>query len=296
MSTSVIVYTGSNSYNLTDGSLSWRIVDDGLAMAPIRRLEERGPLQHGVTDVGFRLDPRVFHLTLKTQGSTLAALYNNRAQLINIFKPMPSTPFSIRYVLDNGAIRQIDCNLNSEMKMDEKDREGFLQVCVLTFRAPDPCFYDPGQQNITWGNTVGSQLAVPLSVPLQISSNLAINQTYPLNYQGTFPAYPVITLKGPIKDPVIWNFTTGEKLSFAGYSVPGGFTYTIDTRYGYKTVYDQNGVNRLGQLSSDSNLATFHLEVDPLAPSGINGILIEGSGLNSNSSATLSYYTRYLGM
>ena len=37
---------------------------DGIGMAPVRRLTQKGPMQDGVTDLGYRLDPR--HVTLQT--------------------------------------------------------------------------------------------------------------------------------------------------------------------------------------------------------------------------------------
>jgi hypothetical protein len=86
-------------------------------MPPIRRLSEQGPVQHGDTDLGFRLDARLFALTLRTaQNQTIAQLYDNRKQIINIFKPLSGLPVQLRYILPNGDIRQIDCNIRVSYK------------------------------------------------------------------------------------------------------------------------------------------------------------------------------------
>ena len=318
MSTVVTALVGPNSYNLSDGTISWRILDDGLAMPGFHRLEERGPLQNGTTDVGFRLDPRVLHLTLKTQGTSIGDLYNRRKALINIFKPLANLPISLRYTLDNGDVRQIDCNL-SDFKMDEKDREGFMQTAQVTLRANEPTWYDPTPRAVTF---TSAYYGVNPYFPLSISSGSfgaisftpsvnVFNSIIPVTYGGNVPVNPVITLTGPITNPTIYNYLTGEKLSFEGYKIPTGQTWTIDTRYGYKTVTDGNGVNQLGKLSYDSNLASFHLEVDPILANGLNLLAVNGSDLSAQvafssgsysgtttvyAQAQISYFNRYIGL
>jgi phage-related protein len=88
----------------------------------------------------------------------------------------------------------------------------------------------------------------------------------------------------------ITNTTTGDKLDFTGSTIGTGTVYTIDTRYGYKTVTDGAGANQLSKLTTDSNLATFRL-----IP-GDNSINVTGTGLDSNSKIVLQYNTRYIGV
>jgi hypothetical protein len=215
MSTIVTALVGPNSYNLTDGAISWRILDENLAMAPIRRLKERGPLQHGATDLGFRLDPRPFVLTLKTQGTSQADLRNRRKTLINIFKPLASIPIKLRYDLDNGDVRQIDCYVaGGGLQMNERDREGFLQTAIVNLEAADPTFYDPTLQTVSFGLSAAA-FTVPMVIPLNVGSN-NINQSRAVTYAGTWPVNPVIQVVGPITNPIILNQTTGEKISFFG--------------------------------------------------------------------------------
>jgi hypothetical protein len=294
MGTVVYALVGQNIYNLTDGSISWRIADDNLASPTINRLEENGPLQHGVTDLGFRLGARIFHLTLKTQGTTMATLINQRKQLIDIFKPVTATPIKLLYVFDNGDQRQIDCYAtgDSAIKMDEQDREGYMQTAVITLKAPDPCFYDPIQQSVTFGNPVAGGLQIPMGVAVTIGQQL-LNQITPINYMGTFISYPVITIQGPITSPIISNLTTGENISF--YGLISG-TAIIDCRPGYKTVTDGNGNNLFYLLSDNTNLATFHLEPSPVAYQGNNLFYFYAVYVNASSAITVNWYSRYLGV
>jgi hypothetical protein len=75
---------------------------------------------------------------------------------------------------------------------------------------------------------------------------------------------------GPITSPVITNAITGDKLDFTGTTIVGGASYTIDCRYGQKTVVDSAGANQISKLTSDSDLSTFCLLPDPDAPGGAN--------------------------
>ncbi len=297
MSTVLTAIVGPNSYNLTDGTYSWRVMDDNLASPPVRRLEERGPLQHGVTDVGFRLDPRVFTLTLVLVGDTMSALNTLRKNLINIFKPLSSTPIKLNYALDNGDVRQIDCYLAGSLNMGGQGLNGYYsQTVAVQLKAPDPTFYDPTGVSINYGiTTSGGTGSIPMAIP-QIVGSPTVNQTTAISYTGTWPVNPTIIIKGPLTNPVITNLTTNEKLDLTGAVLISSDTYTIDTRYGYKTIKDQAGVNKISLLSSDSNLATFHLDVDPVAPSGINNIKVVGSAAGASTQVYLQFNTRYIGL
>jgi hypothetical protein len=297
LATQIRAKVNTTIYNLTDGTIGYRLLDEGLAMAPIRRLSERGPLQHGTTDLGFRLDPRKFMLTLTTPPAAgLDVLYNNRKTLINIFKPLTTIPIQIEYTLANGDVRQLDCFVDGDFRIDETDRQGFMQKVGISLMAPDPTFYDPTPQTLSFILPVGTNpTTVPLAVPMYVGST-NINQTTAFPYVGTWQTNPVITITGPISSPVITNQTTGEKLDFTGTLILNGDVWTIDTRYGYKTVKDSSGNNQIAALSDDSNLSTFHLDVDPVAAGGINNINITNGAATQYTSVVLSFYNRYIGI
>ena len=76
---------------------------------------------------------------------------------------------------------------------------------------------------------------------------------------------------------------------------------TFDLSYGVKTVLNQNGTNLIGSLSTDSDLATFHLTPDAevtanTANDGLNPISVTGTNLNEDSALMLKWYTRYIGI
>ncbi len=296
-STQIYAIIGSTSYCLSDGTISWRVSDADLAMPPVRRLSEQGPLQHGDTDLGFRLDPRTFVLTLKTaQNQTLASLYNNRKQIINIFKPLSSLPVALKYILPNGDTRQIDCNVAGKFQIDEESREGYMQKAVIPLRAPDPTFYDPTRVTVYVFLSTGTfATTIPFAVPFNVGTGGgAFGQSQTITYAGTFQTNPIITITGPATNLIITNVSTNEKLDFTGTTITG--TWTIDTRYGFKTVKDGSGVNKISALSDDSSLATFHLDIDPVVPGGGNTINITGSAFGLATQLYVQYYTRYIGI
>lgn len=116
------------------------------------------------------------------------------------------------------------------------------------------------------------------------------NVSQTIENEGNYPAFPVITIIGPIEDAVLTNTTTGETLDFTGVTIATGDTRVINCRYGYKTVKDLAGTNKIGDLTSSSDLATFRLEP------GNNAFTLEGTGTNANTQVTINFYPRYLGI
>ena len=115
-----------------------------------------------------------------------------------------------------------------------------------------------------------------------------------VQYGGSWIEYPVMTVLGPISDPVITNHTTGEKLDFTGYTIGAGVTYTIDTRYGAKSVTDSGGTSQIAQLSDDSDLGSFHLSAPPYATGSVNSFSLVGTAITGGVTLlTVQHFNRY---
>jgi len=260
MNVSIII--GGNEIMLSDGSFARLLNYDDLGLPELNRLSTRGPMQHGDTDLGFRQEPRFPTLSLSLVGTNKADLDSRRKRLANLFKP-GQNPYILRFYLDDGTIRQIDCYYQGGMKMPSVDKPHRLsQKIGVISKAPDPMFYDPIAKSITFQlGGGGGSWEFPMSVPWTVGGS-SINQSISENYAGTAPAFPhLIRIVGPITKPVITNTTTGEKLEFVdGVDVNAGDYVDIDLRYGYKTVIGSNGVYRGSDLTDDSDLATWHLE------------------------------------
>lgn len=288
------VVIGVNEYSLDDGSLCRLVGHAGWGMAPQHRLSQRGPMQHGESDRGYRLDPRYGSLILQLESTDLGAMYDLRESLLALFKPGNSP--KLKWTLPNGKVRQFDCHYYDDMGLDWEPGLWAAQRLAVTLKCPDPTCYDPVLASVPFGiSGGGSGWVIPWAIPWSIGQS-TIDQTTAINYAGSFLSYPVIKIVGPITNPVITNTTTGEKLDFTGASIADGSYYLIDCRYEAKSVVDNTGTNRADKLTTDSHLTTFHLATDPDAPGGINSIRVAGSGVNANTQVYLQYYDRFVGL
>ncbi len=262
---------------------------DGLGAAPRRRLSERGPQQNGDTDLGYRLDPRVFSLALQIEAGNASDYWDEREALIGWFAPYNA--LTLAFALRNGRSRHIDCHLVGDLTMPDDDYRGTIQRVGLQFKANDPTFYDPAGVAVTFSlGGGGDAFPVPHEVPHGVGAS-TIDQTTAVTNGGNWLALPhLIRITGPIEDCVITNERTGEKLDFTGTTIAGDDYYDVDCRYGRKTVVDSEGVNRIADLTSDSDLATWHLEP------GINSVRVTGEGVTEETGVAINYLERYLGI
>lgn len=298
---------GGTTYYLTMGDLAevgtelgedLRLVAfDNLGMSPNHRLSSRGPQQHGESDEGFRLDPRYFSLVWEmVGGGTRGALFTLRRRLLGILRPMES-PTVLEFVLDNGDVRRIDAYVqDAPMGHNAGERYDSLRVGVQ-FKAPDPTFYAASDVNVVFSLGGGSAaLEVPLTVPMNVGVS-TLDQVRTIAYAGSWYAFPIVKIVGPITDAVVTNELTGEKLDFTGTTIAADDYYEIDTRYGQKTVVDSSGANKIGALADDHDLSTFHLE-PPEGEDSVrnNSIRVEGESVTAATEVYVRYRTRYVGI
>lgn len=269
--------------------------NDGLALPPVRRLEEAGPLQDGTTDVGFRLEPRIIKLLFLLAGNDLSDYYSKRRRLLQQFRPREGAS-KLRFTLPDGAVRQIDVVYAGELTLPSNDKTGLLHKVAVSLKAADPVFYDPTGKNVNFQVSVsGGNFDVPLEVPLYVGTSL-LDQVTQVEYAGDWKTSPLITVIGPVDNLLIENQTTGDKLDFTGYSLAAGQRMVIDTSYANASVVGGNGNSLLQYLSDDSDLTTFALLPDPDALDGVNDIRVSGTSATAQTQVYLSYNERFLGI
>jgi hypothetical protein len=293
MAYSITYTTGGNTYNLNGtnaslGDLRLRYLgDQGFGLAPLHRITQRGPLQHGDSDIDFRLDPRIIQLPLVVEATTIDDGYTARAALMKIFSP--SSGGGVLRITTDSYDRAIQCKTLGGLDFNVEPGTGYHVRTVAQLRASDPTWYDPTP--VSGGATPaveGTPTPVPLTIPWTVGA-AAINSTLSITNAGTWRAFPIITAVGPITDLVITNTTTGDKIEVDG-TIGSGSTWTFDLSYGRKTVFDQDGVNQISSITADSSLATWSLEP------GANSITVTGTSTGSSSSVSIVYYTRYIGV
>lgn len=291
----ITVINGTVETVLDDGTLGYLVAYDGWGMTPNHRLSDRGSLQHGETDRGFRLDPRFGSLVFQMPAGDPAAMYDIRDVFLSLFSPANSP--KIRFDLPNGKTRQIDVVYYDDMLLPWTGSEsGFSPKISVTLKASDPTFYDPSMIHQVLSTGLGGDpWDIPWLIPWEIGGSTA-NGSAQIIYPGSFQTFPIIRIVGPITSPIITNQSTGKKLDFTGTTIGSGLYYEIDTRYGKHSVKDETGAKQISKLTSDSHLTTFYIAAASEVPGGVNTINLQGSGATAVTQITISYYIRYVGI
>jgi len=87
----------------------------------------------------------------------------------------------------------------------------------------------------------------------------------------------------------------GRLIQFTS-SVPDGDIWTIDLRYGKKTVVNTAGISQFGSLSIYSDLINWGLYPDPTFDAGLQYLSVSATGTTSDSVVTMFWYDRYVGI
>lgn len=283
-------------YSLDDGTYCQHLGHSGTGMMPSHRLTQRGAQQHGVTDLGFRGDPRTVQLALLIEGTSLGDYWTRRTTLLNLFKPTDD-PLKLRFTLDNGDVRQLDCQYIGGLNLSSNEKMRYTHAVGVTLRAADPSFYDPVGKTTVFALGGGSAaFEVPMAIPLNVGVS-TMDQTVTIDYDGNWLALPYrIRITGPITDATITNLATDEELDFDSVTIAAADYYDIDCRYAYKTVLDSNEVNKIADLTEDSDLATWHLAADPDVTDGQNGIQVTGSAVTAATEVTIQWFDKFVGI
>jgi hypothetical protein len=217
-----------------------------------------------------------------------------RSSLLNIFKPT-SSPITLSFAMATGTF-YLDCHYIGQAAMPSAERIGWNQTMIVELKANDPTFYDPSGEAYNFVIGAGTDtMLVPTVVPMTIGAS-TIEASASIINAGTVGVFPTIRVTGPITNCVITNNTTGDKLDFTGVTIAAAHYYDIDLRYGYKTITDNHGDNKIADLTDDSDLVSFDLECDPEVDGGINSFSVTGTSCTANTSVSLQWLTRYIGI
>lgn len=269
---------------------------EGFGTPPLNFITDRSPFQHGDTVRDFFLAPRPVQIVMMQNFSSREEYWNGRAALLDAVRPNRITDFAnpgkLLYYLANGERRQLDVIIDSGpgFAPPQPGWRAWSFVEALRFTAHDPAWYDPELQTLNFVQSVG-ELVFPITFPITFGS---FGTTEALQYEGTWLDYPTIVVTGPVTGFSIANLTTDKQI-ILDYALPAGTTATFTLR-GQKTVESSDGTNLLPFVTSDSDLAEFAIQPDPVAPDGENEMQVTGSGTNSNTSVSIRYYHRYIGV
>lgn len=106
--------------------------------------------------------------------------------------------------------------------------------------------------------------------------------------------YPLITIRGPIINPILTNTVTGKIIDLTGVTLGSGDVYTIDLTSGDKTIADADGNNRMTAMVTPSQLAAWYLAPAPIAGGGTNTIRVQGGDTSTATQIQLTYTNEYM--
>jgi hypothetical protein len=301
-------------YDLNDGD-EIRLLDYDLGIAAARRLSQRSPAQlYGDSDLGWRMDPRYLDLYWAIHGTTLANYQAIRERIMTVFQPRDNDAVQLVFDFD-GLFRAVNVNLDGELLW--RDRVEFVEKVSGVFKASDPRLYDPDMHTVLFsleaGGVAPTGWPIPWPIPWAVGTDV-LNMAVSVAYSGLSrlgaPEYPVIRIFGPIDSPIIRNITTDEIIDL---SDNGGLSLADPTewvevdlanppRRDAKTILDQDGNSAEQYLTTASDFATWHIApagerlYDGSYCTGTNIISVYGTGVTSETLATMLYFDRYLGI
>jgi len=273
---------------------------DGLGMPDLRHLSEQYAQQDGETYLDTRLSKRIVIFSYQLVYNNESDLWDARDDLLEIMKVFASG-FTLQIVTPNGNTRLITLRYDSALSLPRSlEMAHEMQVVALQCVAHDPLLYSPNEVAVDFsaGLYAGTWLfgtATGLIFPATFGASVINTPTLVTNL-GSWLAYPRLLIGGPLSGPIIENLTTSEKLDLSSYTLVAGEAVVVDLRFGYKTITSSINGNILRYLSTDSDLATFHLAADPEALNGDNTIIAHGSGATVAAQFILAYTPRWIGV
>ncbi|MBM0201922.1 hypothetical protein JNW90_01465 [Micromonospora sp. STR1s_5] len=170
----------------------------------------------------------------------------------------------------------------------KRPRQGVIPV-VADFALVDDCWYDPTveQTLVPLVPPPSGGLVTPLVTPLTTVPAVVVPGH--ITVGGELPAWPVITLYGPVIDPVVQ--VTGLWSARLALTIPSGQAITVDTRPWRRTVLRGDGASFAGALTRSSvRLA------DASVPPGSYEIALRGQDVSGNAKVRFAWQKTYTGL
>jgi len=160
---------------------------------PVNRLSQSGPLQHGATDLGYRVGARTLTLNMLFHASTASLLDTYRQTLTDFFAPKEESVF-LYATRDDGVIRRLTCMPvgDIDISLIPEHYPGHLHRARVMLRAASPLWVDETVARASYSGADGS-VSWWLAGGLISSSNVLMSGTLPTqgqawSYTGSFGA------------------------------------------------------------------------------------------------------------
>ena len=261
----------------------------GEGQAPIDMHTRRAPYQRGDSFLAARVRGRALSLRVIAVTSDLQTCEAVLRELAEVMDPEWGTG-TLTVIREDGVRRALDCVVTDGLQVEHSATDFWVTRLPLSLYAPDPYWYDPTDQEITFSGT-GSGLIFPFTFPITFTNlQPAIGAVSTIVNVGSAPAEPVFELDGPMVAPRITHLGTGRVLAFRG-DIPDGAMLTIDSRFGQKTwTLAAYGTEYQEEPPLTSESSFFELAA------GENAVLITNSGPGAGGTARLRFRPRYVAL
>lgn len=275
----------ATTYNIGNGAycqLQYPTGISGIGIPTITRDIQRHPNIEGAFEHGYKLEPREISLNLFYNVASEAAADARRDAIYNIFRPFDD-PLKLKITRGDGAIRQIDVHTVGMVDLPMAERVGHDQGFGVRLLAPNPIWYEPTQQTVTF-------------------TPAATVWFGNITYTGNWESYPIIKVYGAATNVYLQMVLTtavgSTTYQLFAANIAAGDIYTYDLTPGVKTAKNNAGASLLGDLSPDSYTALFGMRLwpAPLENGGVNRIDGAYTTKDANHKVEILYYRRYIGL
>jgi len=257
---------------------------EGLESLPTLRVQDanRGYLDGMFSGRDF-LSGRTITMQMQIfAGNGLSAFQNhNNLQAALLPQQTGTTPLQFQ-LSPAGGLQFINARVRAgKTAIDPEYTYGFIQA-QYEFFCPDPRYYDNTVQTQTMTYSAPSGRTYPRVYPLTYGGG-SNTQSVQVTNNGWTTTYPLITIYGPVTNPVVGNSTTGQAISF-NYTMAQSDIIAIDLQY--RTILLNGNPARNLLLGSSQWFA---------AQPGVNQFYFSGSNTTSGiTNATVQWNNAYI--
>lgn len=254
--------------------------------------------QDGEKVLGYVLTPRIIALQLyRAQTFDLTEYNEKRAEILRFLRP-DRAPFIFVVTRDNAdsfslTIRPDTGLLFGPVPVEDGNLTNIDEA--ITLIAHDPIWFATDEVSESPTVTVDNHMEIPTPIPTEIGLGGGLFSTGSINYGGTWQTYPTITLTGAYTIAILTNTFTGVSVTL---DAPVGDLLqrilTLDPNN--LSVVDGNGVNKVSEVSADSNLIDFAIFPDSILNGSTQSIEIRLESAGVNAAVTIAYNERFYGI
>lgn len=250
-----LVFTNSQGDSISFGATKPYVLQSiqGLDTPSTDIQTKRAPFQDGTTFTDALLMSRDIIIDVHVLAGTDSLIYTYRDELFKIFSPkFGEGTLTIGY---EGIERSIKCVPDRVIAPNSTRTCGYQKAMIILF-ASNPTIQDSEFTTVVLAAFTGG-FTLPFSFPISFGT---VGQDVIIDNTGHVDVPILITMTGPLEDPVFTNNTTGFKIELTGaggLTLLAGETLTINTNLATPTIIIDDGVtesNAYKYLSSDSVL------------------------------------------